>query len=359
MVFWWSSPAVVAPVVETPENTTVKLEPATNLLIPLTARGAQDKALQELEDDAYDFKRSTLHNQIYNVQFDMVQGKPTFYNGTLSLVLSRSCDAINNLVLLIDNPKCLSLNDLLSSVRLEIGGNVVDSFYGDGIHEAIETVAALWNKQIRQIGATTFVPLPLAMLHDPNLLPLVALQYHEVKIQIALKEKNSTISSCRLWANNYVLDDLPRGRLAAKTADHQIVTSQVQIMGDKVGPGTARVNFYLNHPVTQLAFWGPQKDKLKRVCLKLNGKAIVDKTAEILEYEKQELLQVPCKAWVLFLSDKNYYERYHCGVNMSRIDHVELILETEQEETTDLHVVAVNLNIGRVSSGMFGLAYAS
>jgi hypothetical protein len=109
----------------------------------------------------------------------------------------------------------------------------------------------------------------------------------------------------------------------------------------------------------QLAFWGPVKDKLKTVCLKLNGHSVVHKTAEVLEYEKQELMQVPCSAWVLFLSDRDYYDKYHCGFNMSRIDNVELILETDQETTTDLHVLAVNLNLARIASGMLGMAFTT
>lgn len=153
------------------------------------------------------------------------------------------------------------------------------------------------------------------------------------------------------------MDDEPRKRLAH--ANCSFVTSQVQMCEDKVGPGTTRVPLYLNHPITQLACWGPERDKLTRVILKLNGHTFIDKSREVLEYEQQELMQVLCKAWVLFLSDKDYYERHHCGVNMSRIDNVKLILHTSQEVTTDLHVLGVNLNTVQISSGMLGMKFAN
>jgi len=208
---------------------------------------------------------------------------------------------------------------LISQVEVEIGGQRIDRQYGDWMH--------IWNQLtlskeqergyykmignttqltyicdpsfadvdgpcqadgVRQVCAprnalpetTLYVPLQFWYCRNPGLaLPLIALQYHEVKINLDIRN----IEEC-LWAVNSVngsgvkvteayrqslaaaslfvdyifLDTDERRRMAQNP--HEYLIEQLQFTGDEsVGSSSNKIKLNLNHPCKEL-IWVVQPD---------------------------------------------------------------------------------------------------
>ena len=196
---------------------------------------------------------------------------------------------------------------LIKSVEIEIGGQKIDKHYGDWLH--------IWNELTqtagRQIGyanmvgnipqlvnpfvnpSTTvtatvpgqilYVPLEFWWNRNPGLaLPLIALQYHEVKINLEINDVRScywagktvagvlttdmstatvsipSLSSCSLFVDYIYLDTDERRRFAS--AAHEYLIDQIQFTGDESTSQTSnKVKLSFNHPTKEL-IWVVQPD---------------------------------------------------------------------------------------------------
>jgi hypothetical protein len=219
---------------------------------------------------------------------------------------------------------------LISQVEVEIGGQRIDRQYGDWMH--------IWNQLtlskeqergyykmignttqltyvcdpdfadvdgpcsangVRQVCAprkalpetTLYVPLQFWYCRNPGLaLPLIALQYHEVKINLDIRN----IEEC-LWAVNHIngsgekvadaykqslaaaslfvdyifLDTDERRRMAQNP--HEYLIEQLQFTGDEsVGSSSNKIKLNLNHPCKEL-IWVVQPDANVDYCASLNA----------------------------------------------------------------------------------------
>lgn len=122
-------------------------------------------------------------------------------------------------------------------------------------------------------NATTplFIPLPFSYTRNPGAaLPLIALQYHEVKINI-LWNKWQFVSanflgtpppaptSAAIYVDYIYLDVDERRRMAQES--HEYLIEQVQFNEDKgIGAGSNRIDLTFNHPVKEL-IWVVQPDR--------------------------------------------------------------------------------------------------
>lgn len=196
---------------------------------------------------------------------------------------------------------------LIKSVELEIGGQRIDKHYGDWIH--------IWNELTQtaghQLGYATmvgntpyltnvsygnsgsvdpvvvkgdilYIPLEFFWNRNPGLaLPLIALQYHEVKINVELNDAKNcfwagyrntdgtlladqqiinmpSLRSCSLFVDYVYLDTDERRRFAQ--VSHEYLIEQLQFTGDESTSNTNnkfKLNF--NHPTKEL-IWVVQPD---------------------------------------------------------------------------------------------------
>ena len=186
-------------------------------------------------------------------------------------------------------------NALIKSVSVEIGGQEIDKHYGEWLdiwHELNLTSEqkASYNNMVlngsknllstQKLGdeLTLYVPLAFWFNRNPGLaLPLIALQYHEVKITFDFEEANFLIrsnegsitsvksklnggtatdlkmNSCDLLVDYIYLDTDERRRFAQ--VSHEYLIEQVQFTGNEsIESGTSSVNLDLNynHPVKSL-----------------------------------------------------------------------------------------------------------
>tara|TARA_B110000261_G_scaffold163282_1_gene208958 strand:- start:73 stop:1431 length:1359 start_codon:yes stop_codon:yes gene_type:complete len=198
-------------------------------------------------------------------------------------------------------------NALIKSVSIEIGGQEIDKHYGEWLdiwHElnltgdqkgSYNSMVLNGSKNIestKKLGneLTLYVPLAFWFNRNPGLaLPLIALQYHEVKLTFDFEEaktlirsnngninspktkvgtadaKDLTMSSCELLVDYIYLDTDERRRFAQ--VSHEYLIEQVQFTGDEsieANTGNANIDLNFNHPVKSM-HWVIQDTKFREV----------------------------------------------------------------------------------------------
>uniref|UniRef100_A0A6C0J0W1 Major capsid protein N-terminal domain-containing protein n=1 Tax=viral metagenome TaxID=1070528 RepID=A0A6C0J0W1_9ZZZZ len=230
---------------------------------------------------------------------------------------------------------------LVAQVEVEVGGQRIDRQYGDWMH--------IWNQltlskeqqagYYKMIGNTTaltyicdpsfadvsgpcaaggpaqvcaprkalpettlYVPLLFWFCRNPGLaLPLIALQYHEVKINIdfrpigeclwAVKKLDGvtadgslsvaaayqqSLVAASLYVDYIFLDTDERRKMAQNP--HEYLIEQLQFTGDEsVGSSSNKIKLNFNHPCKELV-WVVQPDANVDYCSSLEGGALLYKT---------------------------------------------------------------------------------
>ena len=226
--------------------------------------------------------------------------------------------------------------------------------------------------------STVYVPLRFWFCRNAGLyLPLIALQYHEVKVITTFGTVNNyTLSSPKLWADYVYLDTDERRRFAQ--VSHEYLIEQVQHTNSSTGT-SHDLNF--NHPVKELIWVGFYAtttgiyDALVAgdYKLKLNGHdrfeaRPLDYFTKVQVYEQHTGTPVDITTntaagvgkatnnaiavYSFALKPEEHQPSGTC--NFSRIDNAQLITPNQ-----DLNVYAVNYNVLRIMSGMGGLAYSN
>ena len=220
---------------------------------------------------------------------------------------------------------------LVSMVEVEIGGQRIDRQYGDWMHiwnqlTLTSEQEAGYNKMVgnttqltyitdpsfadvdgpcesgapRQVCAprnalpetTLYVPLQFWFCRNPGLaLPLIALQYHEVKINLELRPLdeclwavnslatdgkkstngayNKSLVAASLYVDYIFLDTDERRRMAQNP--HEYLIEQLQFTGDEsIGSSSNKIKLNFNHPCKELV-WVVQPDAHVDYCASLEG----------------------------------------------------------------------------------------
>tara|TARA_B100001094_G_scaffold280583_1_gene291471 strand:+ start:37 stop:1179 length:1143 start_codon:yes stop_codon:yes gene_type:complete len=223
------------------------------------------------------------------------------------------------------------------------------------------------------------IPLQFWFNRNPGLaLPLIALQYHEVKIKVLFNSLNTAfggttgnegVSEVKLYTQYIYLDTDERRRFAQVSHEYLIEQLQYQKEGDS--PKSVTLNF--NHPVKELIWVSltgstPDAALLNTTWqLKLNGHDRF--SARPLQYfTKQQVYDYhtgygglgsrkdTIAVYSFALKPEEHQPSGTC--NFSRIDTAQLN-DTAGVHDKDLHVYAVNYNVLRIMSGMGGLAYSN
>ena len=220
----------------------------------------------------------------------------------------------------------------------------------------------------------TFVPLQFWFCRNPGLaLPLIALQYHEVKVILNHNFGNnsgySATTANRLWADYIYLDTEERRRFAQ--VSHEYLIEQVQHQSVSTG-NSFDLNF--NHPVKELIWtdtYASGDYTGNEVATGANWKVVLnghDRFAE-RDYRYFTRAQVwqhhsgygsvmgadQIAVYSFALKPEEHQPSGTC--NFSRIDNAQL--KSSTATGGDMNIYAVNYNVLRVMSGMGGLAYSN
>ena len=401
-------------------------------LLQLVAYGAQDVYLTGNPQITF-FK--VVYRRHTNFAIEAIQqtfnGNPG-YGNRVTCQISRNGDLIHRMYLAVDmSDESVAVCPyfglrLIDYVELEIGGQKIDKQYSHWMYVWNELSLPVskrngYNKMVGGDGgilkATSndqlYIPLEFWFCRNVGLaLPLIALQYHEVKVNIlfqtAEKCKGSAnalakpLGASSLWVDYIFLDTDERRRFAQLS--HEYLIEQLQFTGTESLSGTqAKPKLSFNHPCKEL-YWfveaqgtdllnnnvnwfnytlspGVFSDVLTKVGersavnsinpivsakLVLNGN---DRFSErpgsyfnlIQPYQHHE--NVPTNAGLNVYSFALKPEEHQPSgtLNMSRIDTavLNLNLSLRPNDTSSLHVYAVNYNVLRILSGMGGLAYSN
>jgi hypothetical protein len=335
-------------------------------------------------------------------------------------------------------------NALVKQAEIEIGGQLIDRQYGDwmNIWTELTTPAgkrAGYDNMVGNKAGTTgnnqkgavsttaalrfYVPLQFWFNRNPGLaLPLIALQYHEVKLNLELRNLTELVNGsdnvtptstvglgCKLYVDYVYLDTDERRRFAQ--VSHEYLIEQVQFTGSESISATdnnKNVTLNFNHPVKELVWvhvptsnvavntltgnrWfnysgandtTTEMDSFTSALLQLNGHdrfsvRFADYFRKVQNYEHHT--RVPRVGKDLDVDDfRNQYiysysfalspeEHQPSGTcNFSRIDNAVLQLKygadtgfLAQTAAMNLNIYAVNYNVLRIMSGMGGLAYSN
>ena len=177
---------------------------------------------------------------------------------------------------------------LIKNVEVEIGGQRIDKHYGDWMHIWNELTQSPGHKvgyanmvgnvprltQLTPVGAKTpevdlYIPLEFWFCRNPGLsLPLIALQYHEVKINLEFRSASEcyfgvattvpSLEAASLYVDYIYLDTDERRRFAQ--VSHEYLIEQLQFTGDEsVSSVSNKIKLNFNHPCKELV-WVVQKD---------------------------------------------------------------------------------------------------
>jgi len=377
------------------------------------------------------------------------------FNGTadfgkrVTATISRNGDLIQQMYLEVVTPAMGGTastltygfgNALVKQAEIEIGGQLIDRQYGDWMNIWTELTTpegkragyddmvgnkATGTSQSGSILCETvksrfYIPLQFWFNRNPGLaLPLIALQYHEVKLNLELRpasELTNVIAAvatsgltCKLYVDYIYLDTDERRRFAQ--VSHEYLIEQVQFTGSEsitADATTKNVTLNFNHPVKELVWvhsttsnvtsnatignrWfnysgatssSNNVDSFTSALLQLNGHdrfsvRYADYFRKVQNYEhhcrvprvgteldSDNARQQYIYTYSFALSPEEHQPSGTC--NFSRIDNAVLQLKYGADSTfnaqvsaMNLNVYAVNYNVLRIMSGMGGLAYSN
>ena len=394
----------------------------------LVAYGAQDVYLTGNP-------QITFFKVVYrrHTNFSMEAIEQTF-NGTadfgkkVTATISRNGDLVSGMRLQLDVTTATAVADYglgnacIKTADLEIGGQLIDRHYGEwmNIWGELTTPAgklAAWDQMVGNISGGTGVthnggtrgaadgihylnvPLQFWFCRNPGLaLPLIALQYHEVKLIVDFRAEtdldvtNTTsvnaMTTCKLWVDYVYLDTDERRRFAQ--VSHEYLIEQVQFTGDESLTATTskKIDLHFNHPCKEL-IWvfshasspvldfgrnGDTQLAFHNAKLQLNGHdRFAEQEAEYFLHVQPYLHHTRAGRNSSALGAANKQEIYVYSFalqpeehqpsgtcNFSRIDNATLTLKRDAAmEAGVVKVFAVNYNVLRIMSGMGGLAYSN
>lgn len=278
-------------------------------LMQLVAYGAQDIYLTGAPQITFFKVVYRRHTNFALESIEQTFNGQADFGKRVSALVSRNGDLINRVYLQARLPtvacQCSSFrwiddvgHHMIHNVVVEIGGQQIDKQYGDwlqiwseltvpagqqlgykdmiggsvGAESQLPGSLQQWSTQDKP-GKVLFVPLQFWFNRNVGLsLPLIALQYHEVRINIEFRPAsqlvitadpcltNLSLESASLWIDYVYLDTDERRRFAQ--VSHEYLIEQLQFTGDEdltTASNKIRLNF--NHPVKEL-IWVVQHEHL-------------------------------------------------------------------------------------------------
>lgn len=423
----------------------------------LVAYGAQDIYLTGNPQITFFKVVYRRHTNFAIESIEQVFSGTADFGRKVTATISRNGDLITRVYLVVDLPQVIVDTDgssaddgsvcywtrnlgniLIKNVELEIGGQRIDKQYGEWlvIWAELTVPAGQQTGYANMIGNTVdqYMPtmgsgmtgnldavriyVPLQFFFNRNVglaLPLIALQYHEVKINLefrplaellkcedaegaALATPSVSMQSASLWVDYIYLDTDERRRFAQ--VSHEYLIEQLQFTGEETITGAnERIRLSLNHPVKEIVWvcrleaaetacqWAnfttgvtpgtdayAGEDPLIEAKLQLNGHdRFATRQARYFNLVQpyQHHTNIPGTGIYVYSFALKPEEHQPSGTaNLSRIDNATFQMRfqpslfdgTGQDmvaRTVKLLLFAVNYNVLRIMSGMGGLAYSN
>ena len=246
-------------------------------LMQLVAYGAQDVYLTGNPKVTFFQAVYRRHTNFAMENIEQTVNGTASNSGRVSVTVARNGDLVNDMYIELkaksgletgtgtaNADACWVAERAVKDVELSIGGQRIDKHYQKWwrLYSELyldESKKASWGKMTTAVDSQVFLPLIFFFNRNPGLaLPLIALQYHEVRLDFDLTDQFTTHTdgtTFKVWANYIYLDTEERRRFAQK--GHEYLIEQVQHTGvDTVtaAGGTKQVRLSYNHPVKELVW---------------------------------------------------------------------------------------------------------
>jgi hypothetical protein len=239
-------------------------------LMQLVAYGAQDIYLSGNPQITF-FK--VVYRRHTNFAVESIEQT---FNGSaaagskISVTVSRNGDLLSQVWLVNNGSKGGVMTSerafgQIDNVEVEIGGQVIDKQYGHwmqvwtDLSNPTDKTALLDScaKTTTSTGENSYVPLQFWFCRNPGLaLPLIALQYHEVKLNVTFSTAAHQLGTVSVWCDYVFLDTDERRRFAQ--VSHEYLIEQVQYSNalsvDSGADTTTQHELRFNHPVKELVW---------------------------------------------------------------------------------------------------------
>ena len=313
-------------------------------------------------------------------------------------------------------------NVLIKQADLEIGGQLIDRHYSEWLdiwHQlttsegkigAYNAMIGYYNSisSLRDNAKTNLrLHIPMCFWFNREysmVLPLIALQFHDVILKIKIRDFNSCyrneditttlalssypLDEIRVWVD-YIHLDIEERRKFVETS-HEFLIEQLQFTGNEfISKDTNNITSKLtiNHPVKEL-FWIHTNNDFEKENIKTGNQLLDYSLSTSIETFSDGVLQLngidrfekrPADYFRLVQSYQNHsryaykfiYTYSFCintekiqpsgSCNMSKFTNINLQLgyNTINHSTTDMNlkVYAINYNILRIMNGMAGLTF--
>ena len=413
-------------------------------LMQLVAYGAQDVYLTGNPKVTFFQAVYKRHTNFAMENIEQTVNGTAADSGRVSVTIARNGDLVGDMYVELKAKAAIGTSGATGSAwvaeraiknaELSIGGQRIDKHYQRWwrlyselyLSDAAKTN---WGKMTSTVALTAddsrqvFLPLIFFFNRNPGLaLPLIALQYHEVRIDFDLSSAYGTnFDSFKVWGNYIYLDTEERRRFAQK--GHEYLIEQVQHTGTDAlaaSGSTKQVRLSYNHPVKELVWC---TDLSSNVVGDLNGlwnftktPVTVSSASNTLHATTNVFVQPssagtpqllldstiqfdedtsgPLDTFKLVLNGQDRFKEqegkyfnsvqpfvHHSGspmpgiyaysfalkpeehqptgtCNFSRIDNAQVSVKTT-ETGRNLHMFATNYNVLRIQSGMGGLAFSN
>jgi len=353
-------------------------------------------------------------------------GSPDF-GKKVTVTISRNGDLIWKMYLQVDIPTIPSAagtfawtehlgHALVKQVEIEIGGQRIDKHYGEwltiwneltldsgktaGFNEMIGNTSDMNVAAASHPAKRLYVPFQFWFNRNPGLaLPLIALQYHEVKLNLEFRAASEmyvgtpttvgdvAISAASVYVDYIYLDTDERRRFAQ--VSHEYLIEQLQFTGEEtVTSANNKLRLNFNHPVKELVWvarhedseavneWmnftdavgGAGADPLVDAKLQLNGHdRFSTRQARYFNLVQpyQHHTNIPVTGIYVYSFGLQPEEHQPSGTaNMSRIDNATFNMTFASAlfvggKSIKVLIYAHNYNVLRLMSGMGGLAYSN
>lgn len=398
-------------------------------LLQLKFKGSQDLFLTNKPQISY-FKSSYKRHSNFSIE----TREEKFINGgsfgqTVECTIPRYGDLLSQICLFVELPgfsdrhfrwtKSIG-HVIIEQVELLIGENVIDKQTGELMEILTELTTSKskepgYNSLVGRNGSSNpmqlYVPLKFWFCqHISQSIPLIALQYHDVKIRIKLAD----FSKCWTYSNNQLdnigiepretdlnvsllvdyiyLDVLERKRFAK--SEHSYLIQQTQYCNQLIKGENANIDLMFNHPIIEL-IWVLQRTNVSETIT--DQFQIVQKPNYHFDYHLDlDVLSDSFDTGVLYINgnqrfkprNASYFRLYipwqrhtrvpskliYCysfslrpedyqpsgSCNFSRIDNAKLTLSfTKNKEMKNIKIFARNYNILLINQGMGGLIFST
>jgi hypothetical protein len=401
-------------------------------LMQLVAIGAQDLFLTSSPDITF-FKVN--HRKYTNFAIEAIEQN---FSGQIdfgkkaTVTVSRNGDLIHRVYLQVDLPAMTQTTGdvrwtrnighaLIQEVEIQIGGQTIDKHYGDwlniwneltqspghaaGYDTMIGNTSTLNEPKLVIPATTLYVPLQFWFCRNPGLaLPLIALQFHEVKFNVTFRAAaecyitddnlaptsgTPSLGNASLFIDYIYLDTDERRQFAQ--VRHEYLIEQLQFGGaESFSASTFKSKLTFNHPCKELVWvvqpdantdnganrWSDYTDSaLRTVDFYLGDDPLLDAKLQLNGQDRfatrkaryfnvvqpyQHHTSIPSTGIYVYSFALNPEEFQPSGsVNMSRIDSAILQISTTSSVASKLRVYALSMNILKIVSGLGGIAYSN